>query len=236
MISIAIKTAHRDPDYLRITLENLKRSGVFESEFFDSLFIVDSYPSDIFHRLPKFVVAKPKIQIDEPQEKRSLHENALQAISLAVSSKTADWVMVLEDDLDFCGNFLDSVHRWLEKHKTSKTQMYVFGANYQQVLNAVQSGESSWDYPVEAFYGAQCCVWRKLDAAHLVEWLGPNPNYDGVTRNGHDLLLQRWGKDQGLKFFLASAPSFVQHIGVESGIGNRYFEFLSFPGPKWVYQ
>jgi len=184
----------------------------------------------------------------------TLHQNAAQAIRLGVDLGTP-WVLVLEDDLDFCDDFLGSVARWLTDHAEMTGRlsasdnglviephlMYVFGANYSQIEREMARGRTWWDYPAHAFYGAQALCWRRAVAAELVAWLGSDPYYEGadgqeIRDHGHDLLLQRWGRTKEHTHFLASAPSFVQHVGEVSGIGNRFFRFENWPGRAWRYE
>jgi hypothetical protein len=173
--------------------------------------------------------------VDTAEAPLTLHQNAARAIRVTANAG-ATWALVLEDDLDFCADFVGSLLRWLRDHTRADRLMYVFGANYSQLKVCMMHGLASWDYPVKAFYGAQACAWRTEDALQLAEWLGPNPSYGGVTDHGHDLLLQKWGKGRGLTYFLAAAPSFVEHVGRASGIGNRYFHFPTWPGRRWTYQ
>ena len=237
MISIAIKTALREHDYLNTTLENLERGGVFESRHLvGKVQIIDTSRSKIRQRISSNLLEKVRVNSPDRDEWRTLQQNAQIALEAASQRMRAKWVLVLEDDIDVCKNFLESVYKWLQDHKSKRRRMYVFGANYQQILNAVQEGKSYWDYPVGAFYGAQACAWTREDAASIAAWLGSDPDYNGARNNGHDMNLQVWGRQQNLNFFRASAPSFVQHIGERSGINNRFFQFLSWPGRDWVYK
>jgi hypothetical protein len=221
-------------NYLGETLTNLERSGAlrFRSPL-SSLHIVDSGSPE----LAKFLVSQVPDSFVPRAEFHSgrwtLHQTAQRAIAAVAGDPCANWCLVLEDDLDFCDRFLESVVGWLDDHARDDRLMYAFGANYIQIASHFRAGE--WDYPVGAFYGAQALAWKREDAAQLAEWLGPDPNYNGIRDHGHDLLLQQWGKSRGLTHFLASAPSFVQHVGVESGINNRFFEFVTWPGRDWYY-
>lgn len=223
--SIAIKTHDRTPrggrNYLEETLDNFCRATAL---------------TDVSHGL---YIARG--------EGRTLHQNAREAIRMAAEHPDrARWVMVLEDDLDFCDGFLDSALRWLEDHASDERLMYAFGANYDQIRVATERGLTAWHYPVDAFYGAQALAWKREDAAELAEWLGPDPFYRSLDKqtgevteirdHGHDLLLQHWGRHRGVTHFLASAPSFVQHIGRQSGIGNGSFQFTSWPGRDYRYE
>lgn len=229
-IGAVIKTKDRSPkrNYLGETYKNLERAGVLASSHLAFLKIMDSgSPVQFFKdNLP--------LQLDARNlftHPRTLQQNAARCIQLA-SVGTHDFAMVLEDDLDFCDEFLEQVVAWLEDNP--HYLMYVLGANYDQIRHIVEKGGSVWHYPVTAFYGAQALVWRREDAAQLAEWLGPDPHRNGTRDHGHDLLLQEWGKSRGVEHFLASAPCMVQHIGVQSGIGNRYFQF-PWGGREWRY-
>lgn len=215
-IAIAIKTHDRSPrrNYLEETIENLNRS-------------LNAGPRE---RCP--------VHISDGRG-LTLHQNAATAIRYGVEMQKP-WVLVLEDDLDFCGDFLGSVARWLSDWASPAYPLYVFGANYAQIAQAAAAGHSRWEYPVHAFYGAQALCWRRDVAEELVQWLGEDPYYPGpngepIRDHGHDLLLQRWGRWKGAQYFLASAPSFCQHIGEESGINNRFFRFEIWPGREWMY-
>lgn len=240
-ISIAIKTMDRRPrgsrNYLGETVRNMERAGVFRSLLLHSLTIVDSGSPDFsdFFRVEMYDADRRAAngRMTQVMSGRwTLHQTAAAAIR-EVAATGAQWCMVLEDDLDFCDRFLESVVGWLEDHARDDRRMYAFGANYAQIASRLSAGE--WDYPVGSFYGAQALAWKRKDAAQLAEWLGPDPSYRGVRDHGHDLLLQQWGKAVGLTHFLASAPSFVQHVGSDSGINNRFFQFATWPGRGWKY-
>lgn len=236
MITICIKTKERRSgvDYLGQTLRNLGRGGVFRSRLLHSLIVVDSGSSDDYfeRELHPFIPLGVPLIVDRGE--RTLHQTAATAIRRGATSG-APWVLVIEDDLDVCADFLGSVHRWLVQHAVEPGfRMAVFGANYSSITQLV--GQATyWQYPVGAFYGAQALAWSRQDAAQLAAWLGPDPSYKGIRQHGHDILLQVWGRATGQEHFLASVPSFVQHVGRQSGISNKFFQFASWPGPWWSY-
>ncbi len=243
MISVAIKTADRSPkrNYLRQTLSNLQRAGVFDSQHLagDIVLMDSGIGPDPRVFLAGGANGFPRVRIDG-EDFRTLHQNAACAIRVAAREERADWVLVLEDDIDVCARFLESVEAWLGDHAVDGPMMYVFGANYAHIQARVQEGKSIWHYPCHAFYGALACAWRRGHAAALAEWLGPDPFYlnkDGgeIRNRGHDLLLARWGKAMGLTHFRASAPCFIQHIGLESGLDNKKIEYGGWSGPSWCY-
>ena len=247
MISVAIKTADRRqkgpewPNYLRRTLENLQRGGVFDSKHLagDIVLMDSGVGPDPWCFLAMEADGFPRVRIDSG-EPRTLHQNAANAIRVAARNEEADWVLVLEDDIDVCARFLESVALWLEDHAVDGLMMYAFGANYAQIRQCRAQGKAVWMYPCHAFYGALACAWRRGHASALAEWLGDDPGIvqeDGgkVRNRGHDLLLGRWGKAMGLTHFRASAPCFIQHIGVESGLGNKKITYGGWSGPTWSY-
>ncbi len=243
MISIAIKTADRShkgrPNYLRRTLENLKRGGVFDSAYLaGDIVLMDSGVGSALAFAEDESAGFPRITISSAP--RTLHQNAASAIRTAAQQEQADWALVLEDDINVCARFLESVERWLEDHAVASLMLYAFGANYAQIRQCRARGDAVWMYPCHAFYGALACAWRREHAAALADWLGPDPFYlnkDGgeIRNRGHDLLLARWGKAMGLTHFRASAPCFIQHIGLESGLDNKKIEYGGWSGPSWCY-
>lgn len=238
MIDVAVKTIDRGPkrNYLGETLSNLTRSGVFKSPNLGQMTLVDqSLDSAAFMRSQK----AEHLTVDNSAS-RTMHQNAQRCIEL-VGSGSAEWGLVIEDDIDTCDWFLESVADWLEDHEVEGPMMYVFGANYAQIRHAVKLGRTAWTYPCSAFYGALACAWRREVAKELAAWLGPDPGYinkDGgkIRNRGHDLMLGRWGHAMKLKHFLASCPCFIQHIGLESGLDNKKIQYAGFAGRDWRYR
>ena len=175
-------------------------------------------------------------------QRRTPNLNVATALAVGADTRTP-WVLFLEDDIDVCGWFLDSVGAWLDAHARDDRRVYAFGAAYQQIRDVVTRGGTSWDYPVSAFYGTQAFAVRHADARSLAEWLFDHPRYlgdDGVGPDAcYDLAIHRWSAARypTLRFFLASAPSFVQHTGRESVIspGQTTHWFQSWPGRDWSY-
>ena len=176
----------------------------------------------------------------------------------------ADYVMKCEDDLDFIADFIGSTMRWIADHENPRVGMFVLGHGFanvsacryahpeESVLGPGESfstcrkllaqGQTGVAGPVRSgFWGAQALVWRRKVAIELLEWLGPDPYYLGMRGTerapfrdrGHDLLLGQWGINQAW-WFATPVPSFVQHIGVESTLKNKFFQF-PWPGREWKY-
>lgn len=164
------------------------------------------------------------------------------------------WVLFLEDDLDFCDEFFSSVSLWLGDHATDRYRLYAFGCAYPQVLSLASGGRmirngketsnaTSWQYPYTSFYGTQAFAIRAGDAISLGAYLLTNPLVRGVHSPGaYDLMIHDWMRenypDPRYSYFLASVPSFVQHIGRQSictGLEQTH-TFPSWPGREWKYE
>lgn len=226
-------------NYLYETLKNLDRGGVFRSEHLDSFHLVDSGS-----RNPEYLAlverTYPSIFVHRTVTPRTPNENAGAALQIAGNAGTP-WILFCEDDIDVISNFLESVVAWLNKNAHRSYRLYTFGSN-----NSVGQGE--WNrVTIEAFYGTTCYAMRREDALSMAEFISYRPLYDGGRFYGkdgvavaHDLHYHVWSRQTypELDYFLASVPSFVQHIGLESGISNRkhHIEYPSWPGRKWTYR
>lgn len=252
-LAMVIKTRDRrpvgQPNYLGATLHHLARSGLWESSVLHSLQIVDSGSPDpreyIATEVTPYVpsgLSSHRLLIDLGVTglARTLHQTAALAIRRGAATG-APWMLVLDDDIDVCDQFADAVVAWLEDHATPAQVLYAFGANFPHIQRCVLKGGTLWPYPVGALYGAQALAWSHDDAMQLADWLGPDPSHepsldpagDGV-RNWHHLLIG-WGRSRDVTHFAASAPSFVDHVGVGSGLNNKFFRFASWLGPGWRY-
>ena len=227
-IAIGMETKERPGGaghgYLKQTLLNMHRASIFGSELLAGFEFVRG-------------------------EGFTRQQNGMRAIKAGVEiAKTtgAEWVMKLEDDLDFTNNFLENVTDWLADYGHANVPMFSLAATFEfvskshfnlpetetvfderdtafpRVREYMRRGEHIAPHGVGGYWGAQALVWRTADAEQLVEWLGDDPAlFDGKTyhRNrGHDLLLQVWGMARGAKAFGCAVPSFVQHIGRQSNL------------------
>lgn len=251
-IAVAIETKDRrltgQENYLGQTLRNLTRAGFFDSPYLHSLQIIsggereDYVDVEVQPNIPPHAV----VEFEScPDGGCSRQQNGARAIR-AGAQRDADWVLKLEDDLDFIGDFLGSTARWLHDHGHAAVPMFSLGASFQFVgashykesgetvlgpgesfptVRAMLSrGDAIAGYPVNGFWGAQALMWKRPMAQHLEQWLGPDPYlFDGKEQHrhrGHDLLLQVWGKSLGAKAFGVALPAFVQHIGRQSNLNQ----------------
>lgn len=170
-----------------------------------------------------------------PERKLTRNENGL---SLLQGLPECEWAVHLEDDLEFCGDFVGSVERWLTKHAVgNKRKVYTFCA----FKRSEKVTADVWDQPRDS-YGCQAVAMR---FKHLREFgrmvQGELPRWrltmsKGWKESGFDMLMRKWAREP----FLASNPSFVQHVGDESlahAFRNRKVtRARNFAGVDWSYQ
>jgi hypothetical protein len=273
-VAVAIETKDRripnwmstgGENYLGQTLNNLGRSGFWSSPYLHSLQIVGGGELSGFwdEQVRPFVPAGAPFALHEcPPGGRTRQQNGAMAIRVAAETD-ADIVLKLEDDLDFCHDFLGSAVRWLSdvlsergvcfyalaapfqafsEARYAREDEYVGGPgkSFPFIRGLMQKGVNFARHPAEAFWAAQAIAFRRHRALELVKWLGDDPCYrsrhpESLRKTGHDLLLGLWAKSAG-EVIGAAVPSFVQHIGRQSSISSRgrFFQF-PWPGREWSY-
>lgn len=245
-IAVVISTFDRSPraNYLPETLANLERAGVFLSDRLHGLHLVDSgsasdWPLPALDALSELIVHVHPSAVG----KVSAKQNCARALRIGAESG-AQWVLHLEDDLDVCADFLGSVGRWLDRWYTADRALYAFSSDNAFIEHCQRHGLTSWEYPVDWFWGFQCFAMRPEAAISLAAWLEAHPIYthhDGrPDENAHDLEAHRWAAHYGHRYFRGSVPSFVQHIGIETSIpgnaqGGKLVRFPSWPGRDWTF-
>lgn len=243
-ISVVMVTVDRTPkqNYLSATLENLKRSGMWESPRCQGFYLCNSRLDMFAHEA--LVAAGIDLKKDPgglamvPIERafRSATKNVSEALRLGAESG-ASWVLFLEDDIDVCDGFIDGVGVWLDRHAVPSCPVYAFGAAYDIIVALNRRGFTQWEYPVGGFYGTQAFAIRNADALSLSRWMNDYEFSKTGDGTGYDLIMHDWAGNLGVEYFLASVPSFVQHTGKESVISPRpvVHEFSSWPGRDWKY-
>lgn len=237
-------------NYLGDTLTNMVRAGVLDAPSLTD-FIICGDPSDtpefFSANVPMACLASPKFLVVTACERLTSNLNAAQALELGANAQSEpDWVLFCEDDIDVCADFLEGVAAWLTKHQRDEVRLYTFG-----------SAAADPDHPVgmdllsvPAFYGTTCYAMRRTDAYMMAVYVQDNPLYNGGRFYGmgdgagvpvaHDLHYHQWHAKfyPEVKHIGFSTPSFVQHIGAESGISNRSHEitYKSWLGREWRYR
>ena len=235
-IAAVLITLDRTPrrNYLGETLDNLERGQFFASKRLHSFRIVDSGSSATYIAEQLRGRALPVIT---SEVRRNARQNVSQALLFA-GQAGAKWVLFMEDDIDVCDNFLNSVGKWLDDHEREDRRIYAFGAAYAQIAQARTDGMTAWNYPIEAFYGTQCIALRTHDALGLSQHLHATPFVRGVDApQAYDIAMSDWMREKypSIRHFLASAPCFVQHLGEQSALGSKFFTFQAFAGRNWSY-
>lgn len=255
-LSLITVDRHPRPNYLEQTLRNFERGGVFDSPLFHSLSIADSgvgtgWPDraltfagwqatvgrqDLWHRAGGSL---SRVQVCRAAGTRPSAVNAAAALDAGIRTG-CEWILFFEDDVDVCGDFLESVHRWISLYATPDYHVFPFGANYPHVQIAADKLEYTWEYDTHLFYGSQCFAIRATDARSLADYWHSNPEVPGATDMAIDIMVAQWHR---IKFpaqphFLASAPSFIQHIGRASYATTKEVthKFQSWPGPFWSFE
>lgn len=234
-------TVDRSPgeNYLGSTLARLDCSSIDAlRDPLDELIIADSGVSERISTIAHQVL-DDCWQGDLIQHRPAVCANLNVALALEYGAETgADFVLFLEDDIDVIDDFFGSVSRWLEDHITSVPVIYPLGANYGEVEESFQRGETWWGYPVSKFYGTQAFLIRSRDVESCVKYIRDHCYDLHADGTGYDHLIRDWMISNGVMYMPTPAPSFVQHIGIHSAIKRRdkIHTFPSFPGREWSYK
>lgn len=229
MFAVVMITIDRSPkpNFIGQTLAALDRSGVFQSLLLDSFTIFDSGSASL--KFLPMINGWPVLSA-----KRCPVENTAAALRHGAESGSP-WVLFLEDDIDVCGRFLESISMWLEDHAEGY-EVFPLGANYNTIIAMERLGKTSWRYAVEQFYGTLAVAMRAETAGQVADYLMQRR---GSTEGSpYDLYMADWARERGITYFLTPVPSFVQHTGVESVIrpGSIFHVYESWPGPDWSYK
>ena len=237
VITVVMITVDRSPspNYLGATLDNFDRGGVWRSSQVSEIHLLNSNEDTKWLRAYRAQL-DGRVIIHASVGRGLLPcENA--GVALIAGAKSgSEWVLFCEDDIDVCDHFVDSVSRWLDRFVDPRYRVYSFGCAYPEAEGAAPA----WEYQVKDFYGTQCFAIRPKDAVSLGEYLLTNPPVRGGAHPGkYDLMMHDWMKNThpDLHCFLASAPSFVQHLGEQSVIEPRekVHQFKSWRGQQWRY-
>jgi hypothetical protein len=163
---------------------------------------------------------------DSTLDKGGCNENSLRCLKEAQKQNT-EWTIFLEDDVDVINNFLESVDAWLNLCYDENVPLYSLSTNYVETRQSI----IAWKYPIERFYGTQGYCIHKNRINSLIQSL------ETTTLVGlHDMRIKEWGICYGFKHFLASCPSFIQHLGDNSSIHEgRFHTICSWPGTNYNF-
>jgi hypothetical protein len=216
---LTIRTADRSPkpNYLNATLASLRRGGVFGA----NVHVFPTAPDVSWMGRDTLPMC-----LYPPLERRRANANGYAPIGL-LSVIDADWIVLSEDDLEWCADPLGSMARWLEAHATPDVLMYRFfafdrltpiGAHVASA--ALREMKGSQVVALRAEDARRFAAWA---AAHPLDWRPKGAPYQHRPHDGFDKLLGYWALQDrpSVTHGLVSQPFFVRHIGVESSLHGR---------------
>lgn len=160
------------------------------------------------------------------------------ALEAALARTDADWVLLLEDDLAFCRDFVPSVRRWLAKHARADRNVFRFWGFERPGHNRTHA----FEHTLEKLRASQAIALRRADATDFVAWAAthgltwrrpgkadPTVAFDKFVAAW---ALGRWPRRPGV----SSWPHFVDHVGDQSSIHKiGGLNHAGFAGSRWSY-
>lgn len=216
-----MRTADRAPkwNYLRATVNNLCLQGVAASD----IHLFPTHPNIEWLRTQ---LDGLPVRVYVPPYRRTANENGIAPIAL-LDTIEADWIVLSEDDLEWCADPIGSMARWLETHATPDVMIYRFFA-FDRLTSVSRYAAS---VPLREMKGSQAVALRAADArrfatwaaAHPLDWRPKSAPYQHRPHDGFDKLLGYWALQDrpSVTHGLVSRPFLVKHIGVESSLHSR---------------
>jgi SAM-dependent methyltransferase len=217
-VAIAMRTADRSPkpNYVGGTLRRLLAQGLDPA----SVHLCATHP-DV--RWLDAELQGRTVTLHRPERPLSPNENGLAQIRV-LNPSSADWVLLLEDDLGFCADFLGSVQRWIVKAARPDRHVYrLFGFGLRP---PTKRAGPFYDWKLQGLCGSQAVILRMADAQDFLAWADVNlvtwGGFRGNAKIAFDKLLAswalaRWPGQPGV----VSHPLFVQHVGDVSSLHPR---------------
>lgn len=180
-----------------------------------------------------------QVQTLAPPEDLSANATALAGLA-SVDLEAVDWVLLLEDDLTFCRDFVGSVQRWLVAHGRADRHVFRFFGFFPPPRRTV----SAFDHPLPKLVASQAIALRVADARdflawgykHLHTWRGRDPGHadPGVA---FDKFVATWAIAQWPNCpGVLSWPFFVDHIGDQSSLHRiGGMNHAGFAGTRWSF-
>lgn len=215
-----IRTADRSPkkNYLRATLETLIRNGVAGPD----IHVFPTAP-DIGWIMNE---PYPGMSLHPTAVRRNANENGIAPIAL-LDEIDADWIVLSEDDLEWCADPIGSISRWIDVHARPDVTMYRFFA-FDHLTKVSKYASTA---PLREQKGSQAVALRADDAKRFAAWATAHPKnwrpkearYQDRPADGFDKLLGYWALQDrpGVSTGLVSRPFFVKHLGVQSSLHSR---------------
>jgi len=232
-VAIAMRTADRapKPNYIGGTIRRLLAQGIAPS----AIHLCATHP-DV--RWLERELQGAAVTLHIPDRPLSPNENGLAQIRV-LDSTSADWALLLEDDLGFCADFLGSVQRWIAKAARPDRHVYrLFGFSLRPPKN---KAVVSYDWKLPGLCGSQAVLLRMDDAQDFLAWSDVNletwGGFRGNAKIAFDKLLASWALARwpGVPG-VVSHPLFVQHVGDVSSLHPRAVRMDNlFAGAGWRF-
>lgn len=213
-----MRTADRSPkpNYLMATVRSLVAGGVAGEDI------------HIFQTSPTFDwrTSYAFAHFHVPTTRLTPNQNGIAPIAL-LDEIEADWIILSEDDLEWCADPIGSMSRWLECHATPDVLMYRFFAfdrltpvNRSAASAPLREQKGSQAVALRADDARRCAAWA---AAHPLDWRPRGAPFQHRPHDGFDKLLGYWALQDrpSVTYGLVSQPFFVKHLGVQSSLHSR---------------
>lgn len=232
-------------NYLHKTIGSMMRSGLFDSSDFE-LHLFDGGSKSMDYLNPYFGLRNTHVH--KVDGKITNNENWLRSVDYA-ERLDCDHILCVEDDILVCDRWIESIKKFVmnNNHLIDTNPMVSFYAPYSEIKQRTENRDKHWKYPYRKFYGTQCVMFRKLVglecSRHIRNAIENMDQYNfnfrercaanGMKSRSIDLWLQEWGINEFPKqTFVASCPSYVQHIGRK---GENHLHQSHFLGEDWSY-
>ena len=240
-LSVGMRTAQRQKrNYLGVTLRGFAQSGGDVSAL--HLALSDGERAWMLGELADLPC--PRLTVS-PQRLKA-NANGL-AVLEACLRDDAEMIVLLEDDLAFCQDFVGSLSRWLDGCTRRDRHVYrCFG-----FTTPPKAKVNAYDWPLAGLRASQTIILWADEARdflawgrqHLTDWVGLAPwgrQHVALTdpHIGFDKFVATWALLTWPKVpSVISHPYFVKHIGDESSLhrfGAR--NDRPFAGTSWRFQ
>lgn len=196
--AVMISSGHRH-DLRRQTLENLTRTDWGE--------------------VPVHVqIANPANGVDDPQWQM---ESALLVLK-ACLDREADYILFLEDDLDFNRHLRHNLINWLPFKTATLAAASLYNPSVRELACDLKGNTRVMD--PNSVFASQALLLSKPAVKHIVR------HWDKVEGR-HDFKMSRLAGELAKRFFY-HAPSLVQHLDPVKELGGIYDRAMDFD-PVW---
>lgn len=214
-VLFTIRTADRTPkqNYLRRTVWNLIDAGLAA----DQIHVVPTDP-DVSWMPPL-----PGVHVHVPTARRTANMNGVALVDV-LEQYPADWIVLSEDDLEWCDRPLETVADWLAMHEDPDVLVYRFFAFDRLKFQRSRAACA----PLREQKGSQAVALRANDArrfaawarAHVLDWRPKGAPFQDRPHDGFDKLIGYWALQEQTPapYGLVSQPFLVRHIGKESSL------------------